>query len=57
MRDFMFKELKKECVVGVVGGSNYPKIKEQMGGVPPETVFDFSFAENGLTAHSCRIGP
>ena len=31
MRDFL-EELRKKVIVGVVGGSDLPKIKEQMGG-------------------------
>jgi phosphomannomutase len=42
--------LRKEVVVGVVGGSDFPKQKEQLG----EDVldcYDYSFSENGLMAY------
>lgn len=43
----VLEQLKKVATVGVVGGSNYPKVKEQL----TETVFnslDWGFTENGL---------
>ncbi|KAH9852050.1 eukaryotic phosphomannomutase [Lenzites betulinus] len=48
-------ELRKKYVTGVVGGSDFVKISEQFA-VPgsPLTVvdyFDYTFAENGLTAY------
>jgi phosphomannomutase len=49
MHDFMM-ELKESVVVGVVGGSDLVKQKEQVG----EDVvneFDYSFSENGLIAY------
>lgn len=42
-------ELRKKVPVAIVGGSDYPKIKEQMGAAISGEV-DFVFAENGLTA-------
>jgi len=47
--DFL-KELRKRATIGIVGGSDLVKQKEQLG---PNvlTDFDYSFAENGLVAH------
>jgi phosphomannomutase len=48
--------LRHKVAIGFVGGSNLPKQQEQLG--TPEvnvtTLFDFCFAENGLTAY--RLG-
>ena len=44
------KNLRSKITIGVVGGSDFPKQKEQLG----ETVvhdFDFAFSENGLVAY------
>ncbi|GAB5036294.1 phosphomannomutase a1 [Nannochloropsis oceanica] len=44
------KKLREKITIGVVGGSDFPKQKEQLG----ETVledFDYSFSENGLVAY------
>ncbi|KAJ3276543.1 Phosphomannomutase [Terramyces sp. JEL0728] len=46
-------ELRKKVVVGFVGGSDLPKQVEQIGDDVLD-LFDFSFAENGLTAY--RLG-
>jgi phosphomannomutase len=46
-------ELRKKVVVGFVGGSDLPKQKEQIGEDVLD-LFDYSFAENGLTAY--RLG-
>ncbi|QPH01326.1 Phosphomannomutase 1 [Epichloe festucae Fl1] len=46
--------LRKKCSVGYVGGSDLAKQQEQIGkpaGMPVTTLFDFCFAENGLTAY------
>lgn len=50
MRDFM-DELRKKVTVGVVGGSDLVKIKEQMGGDYFLSTYDYVFAENGLVAY------
>jgi phosphomannomutase len=44
------KKLKGKITTGVVGGSDMPKQREQLG---PQTfeLFDFNFAENGLVAY------
>ncbi|KAJ2006098.1 Phosphomannomutase 1 [Coemansia thaxteri] len=41
--------LRKKCVVGFVGGSDFAKQKEQLGDDALD-MFDFCFSENGLTA-------
>jgi phosphomannomutase len=49
--------LRGKCAIGFVGGSNLVKQQEQIGdaaGVDVTTLFDFCFAENGLTAY--RLG-
>lgn len=49
-------ELRQKCSIGFVGGSNLAKQQEQLAtpGIDVTTLFDFSFAENGLTAY--RLG-
>lgn len=49
MRDFM-QALKGHVNVGIVGGSDLSKIKEQLGEDVVES-FDYVFSENGLMAH------
>jgi len=52
MEQFMQK-LKSKVTVGIVGGSDYSKITEQLGGsggAPIETQFPYVFSENGLVA-------
>ena len=49
MRDFLMS-LKDKVVVGIVGGSDLPKQKEQMGENIVDEV-DYSFSENGLVAY------
>lgn len=48
--------LRHKCAIGFVGGSNYAKQQEQLGtpSIPVTNLFDFCFAENGLTAF--RLG-
>ncbi|KAB5580021.1 eukaryotic phosphomannomutase [Coniochaeta sp. 2T2.1] len=48
----LLSQLRAECAIGTVGGSDLPKQQEQLGtpDVPVTTLFDFNFAENGLTA-------
>lgn len=52
----LLSELRHKVAIGFVGGSNLAKQQEQLG--TPEvnvtTLFDFCFAENGLTAY--RLG-
>lgn len=49
-------KLREKIVIGVVGGSDLVKQKEQLGDSP--NMFDFAFAENGLAAFKdgVRIG-
>ena len=42
------KELREKIAIGVVGGSDLVKQKEQLGDSP--SMFDWTFAENGLWA-------
>lgn len=56
MTEFM-KKLREECVIGVVGGSDFVKIEEQMNSGDGSSVldkFDFTFSENGLMAHKAK---
>jgi phosphomannomutase len=48
MNEFL-KELRKRVVIGVVGGSDMPTQREQLGENCTEN-FDYNFAENGLVA-------
>ncbi|KAM0256681.1 hypothetical protein ACHAQJ_004835 [Trichoderma viride] len=50
----ILQALRQKCTIGFVGGSDLIKQEEQLGrpaGVPVTTLFDFCFAENGLTAY------
>ncbi|KAF8605983.1 eukaryotic phosphomannomutase [Ceratobasidium sp. AG-I] len=51
----LLKELRKKVVIGCVGGSDFKKISEQLsvGGKNIIHDFDYTFAENGLTAYKC----
>lgn len=48
----MLRALRQKVAIGFVGGSNLAKQQEQLGSGdrPVTTMFDFCFAENGLTA-------
>ena len=48
----LLSALRHKCAIGFVGGSNLPKQQEQLGtpSLPVTSLFDFCFAENGLTA-------
>ncbi|KIY52930.1 eukaryotic phosphomannomutase [Fistulina hepatica ATCC 64428] len=50
------KALRKKVVVGIVGGSDFNKISEQLSVNGSNIIddFDYAFAENGLTAY--RLG-
>ena len=55
----LLTQLRKKCAIGFVGGSDLAKQQEQIGDavappVPVLDLFDFCFAENGLTAY--RLG-
>jgi phosphomannomutase len=49
----LLARLRQKCAIGFVGGSDLPKQQEQLGtaDVAVTTLFDFCFAENGLTAY------
>lgn len=50
----LLQDLRKECVIAFVGGSDLVKIEEQLAppGAPRAIhAFDYGFAENGLTAY------
>ncbi|KAG9014335.1 Phosphomannomutase [Tulasnella sp. JGI-2019a] len=49
----LLKEIRKKVVIGFVGGSDFAKISEQLAvpGVNVVDMFDYAFAENGLTAY------
>ena len=48
----LLSQLRHKVAIGFVGGSDFAKQQEQLGGasIPVTTMFDFCFAENGLTA-------
>ncbi len=52
----LLSALRHKCAIGFVGGSNLVKQQEQLGtaSVNVTSLFDFSFAENGLVAY--RMG-
>ncbi|KAL2109761.1 hypothetical protein VUR80DRAFT_2056 [Thermomyces stellatus] len=52
----LLARLREKCAIGFVGGSNLAKQQEQLGtpSVDVVTLFDWCFAENGLTAY--RVG-
>ncbi|KAK4128785.1 eukaryotic phosphomannomutase [Parathielavia appendiculata] len=52
----LLSRLRQKCAIGFVGGSDLVKQQEQLGtpDINVTTLFDFCFAENGLTAY--RLG-
>jgi len=52
----LLSQLRHKCAIGFVGGSDLVKQQEQLGtpSIPVTALFDFCFAENGLTAY--RLG-
>ncbi len=48
----LLAKLRKQCVIGVVGGSDLKKVREQLQITAADFTneFDYVFAENGLTA-------
>jgi phosphomannomutase len=52
----LLSALRHKCAIGFVGGSDLIKQQEQIGtpAIPVTALFDFCFAENGLTAY--RLG-
>jgi len=49
MKEFLLR-LKEKAVIGIVGGSDLPKMEEQMGGDGVTEMYDYVFSENGLVA-------
>jgi len=49
--NFIMKEIKPFCKLGLVGGSDFAKISEQMNGDDVINRFDYVFAENGLVQY------
>ena len=49
--------LRQKVAIGYVGGSDLAKQQEQLGTseIPVTTMFDFCFAENGLTAYKMGV--
>jgi len=49
----LLEEVREKCAIGFVGGSNLVKQQEQLGlgGLNVVNMFDYAFAENGLTAY------
>ena len=52
----LLSALRHKCAIGYVGGSDLAKQQEQLGtsNINVTSLFDFCFAENGLTAF--RLG-
>lgn len=46
--DFLIQKIKPRCKLGLVGGSDFKKIAEQLNGADIINRFDYVFAENGL---------
>jgi phosphomannomutase len=53
----LLANLRKKVAIGFVGGSDLAKQQEQIGtaSIPVTTLFDFCFAENGLTAYKMGV--
>jgi len=53
----LLSELRKKVAIGFVGGSDLAKQQEQIGtsSLPVTMLFDFCFAENGLTAYKMGV--
>lgn len=49
----LLAKLRTQCVIGVVGGSDLKKVREQLQITATDftSEFDYVFAENGLTAY------
>lgn len=48
LKNFMLQQVKPRVAVGLVSGSDYTKIVEQMSGDQVTNQFDYVFCENGL---------
>jgi phosphomannomutase len=53
----LLSSLRQKVAIGFVGGSDLAKQQEQLGtaSIPVTSLFDFSFAENGLTAYKLGV--
>lgn len=49
--NLLLEKVKPKCKIGLVGGSDFKKISEQMRGDDVIHKFDYVFAENGLIAY------
>lgn len=51
LKKFLLEEVKPRVSVGLVSGSDYAKISEQMAGEAVATQFDYVFCENGVVQY------
>ncbi|XP_013188226.1 phosphomannomutase [Amyelois transitella] len=51
LKKFLLDEVKPRASVGLVSGSDYAKIVEQMGGESVASQFDYVFCENGVVQY------
>jgi phosphomannomutase len=53
----LLNSLRQKVAIGFVGGSDLAKQQEQIGttSIPVTSLFDFCFAENGLTAYKMGV--
>lgn len=51
MEDFLLNTIKPLCKIGLVGGSDFKKISEQMKGDDVVQKYDYVFPENGLICY------
>ncbi|KAI9745441.1 MAG: Phosphomannomutase [Claussenomyces sp. TS43310] len=53
----LLHDLRQKVAIGFVGGSDLAKQQEQIGtaDIPVTSLFDFCFAENGLTAYKAGL--
>ena len=53
----LLSALRQKVAIGFVGGSDLAKQQEQIGtsSIPVTSLFDFCFAENGLTAYKMGV--
>lgn len=48
LKQFLVNEVKPKVALGLVSGSDYSKVAEQMNGEKAAALFDYVFCENGL---------
>lgn len=51
LKNFLLKDVQSQVAVGLVSGSDYAKITEQMDGEDVSTKFDYVFCENGVVQY------